>query len=90
MFQAISDVLSTSVKKDRRKFGLKKKKTSKGGSVDLTIQFSNANKPTGTETENISPLSVISLYILGVVSLIEFVLVELFFYAFYIAPTVRD
>ncbi|KAG5894685.1 hypothetical protein JTB14_034733 [Gonioctena quinquepunctata] len=51
------EALSPNVKKDRRKFGLKKKKSSssKGGSVDLTIQFSG-NK-SGTDTENVSPLS---------------------------------
>lgn len=50
-------MLSPNVKKDRRKFGLKKKKSSKGGSVDLTIQFSNkSNAP--TDPDNTSPLSV--------------------------------
>ncbi|KAJ8926088.1 hypothetical protein NQ315_009945 [Exocentrus adspersus] len=56
--ESACEALSPSVKKDRRKFGLKKKKSSKGGSVDLTIQFS-ANKAsnTGTDTDNASPLS---------------------------------
>lgn len=50
-----SEVLSPSIKKDRRKFGLKKKKSSgKGGSVDLTIQFRDKS----TENDNTSPLSV--------------------------------
>ncbi|XP_023018178.1 oxysterol-binding protein-related protein 6 isoform X2 [Leptinotarsa decemlineata] len=53
------EALSPNVKKDRRKFGLKKKKSSssKGGSVDLTIQFSGNKSTTGTDTDNTSPLS---------------------------------
>jgi hypothetical protein len=55
----VTEALSPNIKKDRRKFGLKKKKSAKGGSVDLTIQFSTANKSstTGTDTDNTSPLS---------------------------------
>lgn len=55
-----AETVSPNVKKDRRKFGLKKKKSasSKGGSVDLTIQFSGAKSATGTDNDNISPLSV--------------------------------
>ncbi|KAK9892005.1 hypothetical protein WA026_018193 [Henosepilachna vigintioctopunctata] len=54
----VSEVLSPNIKKDRRKFGLKKKKSaSKGGSVDLTIQFSNKN----IDSDNTSPLSTNSL-----------------------------
>ncbi|XP_044744658.1 oxysterol-binding protein-related protein 3-like isoform X1 [Coccinella septempunctata] len=53
-----SEILSPNIKKDRRKFGLKKKKSaSKGGSVDLTIQFSNKN----IDSDNTSPLSANSL-----------------------------
>ncbi|RZC40508.1 PH 8 domain containing protein [Asbolus verrucosus] len=56
--EGITEALSPNIKKDRRKFGLKKKKSTKGGSVDLTIQFSSANKSTtGTDTDNTSPLS---------------------------------
>lgn len=55
IFQNASEILSPNIKKDRRKFGLKKKKSaSKGGSVDLTIQFSNKN----IDSDNTSPLSV--------------------------------
>lgn len=54
----MTEALSPNIKKDRRKFGLKKKKSSKGGSVDLTIQFSaNKSSTTGTDTDNTSPLS---------------------------------
>ncbi|XP_068895073.1 oxysterol-binding protein-related protein 6-like isoform X4 [Tenebrio molitor] len=58
--EGVTEALSPNIKKDRRKFGLKKKKSAKGGSVDLTIQFSTANKSstTGTDTDNTSPLSV--------------------------------
>lgn len=52
--ESACEVLSPNVKKDRRKFGLKKKKSTKGGSVDLTIQFSNKS---GNDTDNTSPLS---------------------------------
>ncbi|KDR22246.1 oxysterol-binding protein-related protein 6-like [Zootermopsis nevadensis] len=45
---------SPNVKKDRKKFGLRKKKSSKGSSVDLT--GSSPNKT--TEPESASPLSV--------------------------------
>ncbi|PNF39980.1 Oxysterol-binding protein-related protein 6 [Cryptotermes secundus] len=45
---------SPNVKKDRKKFGLRKKKSSKGSSVDLT--GSSPNK--ATEPESASPLSV--------------------------------
>ncbi|CAG9821270.1 unnamed protein product [Phaedon cochleariae] len=57
--ECITEALSPSVKKDRRKFGLKKKKSasSKGGSVDLTIQFSGSKSVTGTDADNPSPLS---------------------------------
>ncbi|CAH1101995.1 unnamed protein product [Psylliodes chrysocephalus] len=52
-----AEAVSPNVKKDRRKFGLKKKKSSssKGGSVDLTIQLNNAKAI--TDTDNTSPLS---------------------------------
>ncbi|XP_049820925.1 oxysterol-binding protein-related protein 3-like isoform X2 [Aethina tumida] len=55
--ESANEALSPCVKKDRRKFGLKKKKSSKGGSVDLTIQFSTNKSSTGTDTDNTSPLS---------------------------------
>lgn len=48
--------MSPNVKKDRRKFGLKKKKSSKGGSVDLTMTF-NKNAII-IDPDNTSPLSV--------------------------------
>ncbi|XP_018566852.1 oxysterol-binding protein-related protein 3 isoform X1 [Anoplophora glabripennis] len=54
--ESACEALSPNVKKDRRKFGLKKKKSSKGGSVDLTIQFANKSS-SATDTDNISPLS---------------------------------
>lgn len=50
--------MSPSVKKDRKKFGLKKKKSSKGGSVDLTMSLSNASKPSAPDSDSTSPLSV--------------------------------
>ncbi|CAH1977665.1 unnamed protein product [Acanthoscelides obtectus] len=55
--ESTGEAQSPNVKKDRRKFGLKKKKSSKGGSVDLTIQFSGNKSTTGTDTDNTSPLS---------------------------------
>lgn len=48
--------MSPNVKKDRRKFGLKKKKSSKGGSVDLTMTF-NRNTVV-LDPDSTSPLSV--------------------------------
>ncbi|XP_063918580.1 oxysterol-binding protein-related protein 3-like isoform X2 [Zophobas morio] len=65
--ECVPEALSPNIKKDRRKFGLKKKKSAKGGSVDLTIQFSSANKSstTGTDTDNTSPLSANSLSVLS-------------------------
>ncbi|CAG9764968.1 unnamed protein product [Ceutorhynchus assimilis] len=53
---------SQSVKKDRRKFGLRKKKT-KTNSVDLSIQF-NKSSVMG-DTENTSPLSMNSFSMLS-------------------------
>ncbi|KAJ8978593.1 hypothetical protein NQ317_006881 [Molorchus minor] len=60
----VCEALSPTVKKDRRKFGLKKKKSSKGGSVDLTIQFSGNKSTAGTDTDNTSPLSVVQHHVL--------------------------
>ncbi|CAH1139253.1 unnamed protein product [Phyllotreta striolata] len=59
VIESTVEAVSPNVKKDRRKFGLKKKKSasSKGGSVDLSIQLTTAKSTTGNETENISPLS---------------------------------
>lgn len=48
--------MSPNVKKDRRKFGLKKKKSTKGGSVDLTMTF-NRNTVV-LDADSTSPLSV--------------------------------
>ncbi|XP_054277187.1 oxysterol-binding protein-related protein 3-like isoform X2 [Macrosteles quadrilineatus] len=53
-----SDGLSPNVKKDRRKFGLRKKKSGKGSSVDLNAG-SSPNKTT-VENESSSPLSTCS------------------------------
>ncbi|CAG9837283.1 unnamed protein product [Diabrotica balteata] len=58
--ESTAEAISPNVKKDRRKFGLKKKKSSssKGGSVDLTIQLSGGKSIIGTDNlDNISPLS---------------------------------
>lgn len=56
IFQSLGDGMSPNVKKDRRKFGLKKKKSTKGGSVDLTMSF---NKGTVIiDPDSTSPLSV--------------------------------
>lgn len=52
--QLANEGFSPNVKKDRKKFGLRKKKSSKGSSVDLT--GSSPNKT--TEPESASPLSV--------------------------------
>lgn len=58
LFQSLGDGLSSpNIKKDRKKFGLKKKKSSKGGSVDLTMTF-NMSKSYPADPDNTSPLSV--------------------------------
>uniref|UniRef100_A0AAR5Q6X2 Oxysterol-binding protein n=1 Tax=Dendroctonus ponderosae TaxID=77166 RepID=A0AAR5Q6X2_DENPD len=57
------EAASPSVKKDRRKFGLRKKKT-KTNSVDLSIQFSKT--AVVPEAENTSPLSANSFSMLSV------------------------
>nr|CAD7393894.1 unnamed protein product [Timema cristinae] len=51
-----SEGFSPNVKKDRKKFGLRKKKSSKGSSVDLTGSSPSKN----IEPENASPLSTCS------------------------------
>ncbi|KAL1502225.1 hypothetical protein ABEB36_007398 [Hypothenemus hampei] len=56
------EVASPHVKKDRRKFGLRKKKT-KTNSVDLSIQFNKS--AIVTDTDNTSPLSANSLSVLS-------------------------
>lgn len=52
--QSLCETYSPNVKKDRKKFGLRKKKSSKGSSVDLTSSFC-PNKL--SDPENASPLS---------------------------------
>ncbi|KAK9732415.1 Oxysterol-binding protein [Popillia japonica] len=51
--ESLGEGLSPNVKKGK-KFGLKKKKSSKGGSVDLTMSFNRASM---IDTDNVSPLS---------------------------------
>lgn len=51
-----TDGFSPNVKKDRRKFGLRKKKSGKGSSVDFNSS-SSPNKTT-VDNESSSPLSV--------------------------------
>lgn len=57
------ETASPNVKKDRRKFGLRKKKT-KTNSVDLSIQFNKSTMV--SDADNISPLSANSLSMLSV------------------------
>lgn len=52
--QLTNEGFSPNVKKDRKKFGLRKKKSSKGSSVDLT----GSSPSKATEPESASPLSV--------------------------------
>ncbi|XP_049834429.1 oxysterol-binding protein-related protein 3-like isoform X1 [Schistocerca gregaria] len=52
-----TESFSPNVKKDRKKFGLRKKKSSKGSSVDLTGSSPSKN----TDPESASPLSTCSL-----------------------------
>jgi len=54
LLQLTNEGYSPNVKKDRKKFGLRKKKSSKGSSVDLT----GSSPCKATESESASPLSV--------------------------------
>lgn len=52
----IGDGCSPNIKKDRKKFGLRKKKSSKGSAADLT--GCSPNKAAQNEAENPSPGAV--------------------------------
>lgn len=56
-----ADGFSPNVKKDRKKFGLRKKKSGKGSSVDLSAAGSSPNKPSLENNESSSPLSVCTI-----------------------------
>ncbi|GLG95172.1 Oxysterol-binding protein-related protein 6, partial [Gryllus bimaculatus] len=55
--EPVNEGFSPNVKKDRKKFGLRKKKSSKGSSVDLTGSSPSKN----TDVDSASPLSTSSL-----------------------------